>query len=106
MDKKIMGLSPLTEASFYVLLSFYNVNHGYGVIKNVENLTNGRLKIAAGTLYGIINSFLKHNVIELKSKDGTRSKKTYQITEEGLSLLNYEVIRLNELTKNAKEVLK
>ncbi len=105
MNKKFNELSPLTEASYYVLLSLYEQSHGYGVIKKVEELTKGRLVIAAGTLYGIIRSFLKHGLITLVDESGSRSKKIYKITNSGTELLNFEVKRLQELTKNAREVL-
>lgn len=105
MDKTVKKLTPLTEASFYVLLALNTPNHGYGVIKKVEELTSERLTLAAGTLYGIINTFLKFHLISLLEESGTRSKKTYQITPLGKELLGYEVQRLDELVRNAKEVL-
>lgn len=98
--------SPLTEASYYVLLAFNKPNHGYGVIKQVEELTDKRLVIAAGTLYGIINTFLKHKLIVLIEKSGGRSKKTYEITDLGRQLLEYEVSRLESMSYHGKEVLK
>lgn len=106
MDVKLLKLTPLTEASYYVLLSLNTPNHGYGVIKRIEEMTDGRLNIAAGTLYGVISSFLKYELIKLIDESGSRSKKTYKITELGKELLEYEVNRLIELTNNAKEVLK
>lgn len=106
MNEKLKKLTPLTEASFYVLMALYEENHGYGVIKKVEELTDGRLTIAAGTLYGVISSFLKHELIELKEVKASRSKKTYEITTFGKELLEYELNRLQELVSNAKEVLR
>ncbi len=106
MKKNIRKLSPLTEASFYVLLAFHKPNHGYGVIKDVLLMTNDRLKLAPGTLYGVITSFLKHNIIELDSIEGSKKKKTYKITESGKELLEFETNRIKELLNNAREVLK
>ena len=41
---------PLTEAVYYILLSLYTPLHGYGIMQNVQKMTNGRLTIGAGTL--------------------------------------------------------
>ncbi len=105
MNKQVLKLSPLTEASFYILLSFTAENHGYGVIKKVKEMTNNRLILATGTLYGVINTLLKNNLIILKETTGTRSKKTYEITNIGKELLLYEQKRLQEMLQNSKEVL-
>ncbi len=104
--KSIEQLSPLTESSYYVLLSFLEENHGYGVIKLVKEMTSNRLVLAPGTLYGVITSLLKHDLIVLKDIKGGRSKKTYNITDTGKLLLQYEINRLKEMYENGMEVLK
>jgi len=104
LEKSLLKLSPLTEASFYVLLAFYQENHGYGVIKYVQDITNGRVILAAGTLYGVINALLKHQLIQLMSVEDSRSKKTYRITQRGKDLLQYEQLRLSEMLKAVKGV--
>ncbi len=105
MSKQLQKYSPLTEASYYILLSFYHTNHGYGVIKQVEKMTNGRVKLAAGTLYGTISTFLKNKLITLVDVEGPKKKKTYHITELGKELLLYEQSRLLEIVNNTKKVL-
>ena len=49
----------LTEGVYYILLSLLEPLHGYGIIQNVENLSGGRVRLAAGTLYGAINTLLE-----------------------------------------------
>lgn len=98
-------LSPLTEASFYTLLALKESNHGYGVIKKVEELTKNRIKLAPGTLYGIITTFLKYKIIVLDKVEGSKNKKTYKLTQEGISLLQDEVKRIIDMVEHAKEVL-
>ena len=44
----------LTEAVYYILLSLVEPKHGYGIMQNVEMLSGGRVRLAAGTLYGIV----------------------------------------------------
>ena len=46
----------LTEVTFYILLSLYMPKHGYAVMQFIEEKTNGRLSLGAGTLYGALNS--------------------------------------------------
>lgn len=49
----------LTETSFYILLSLYQPNHGYGIMQFIEDTTNGRLTLGAGTLYGALKNLQK-----------------------------------------------
>ncbi len=103
MDKIIERLSPLTEASFYILLSLRKPMHGYGIIKAVEEMTNGRLHLAAGTLYGALQNLQKYECIELYSFDkANKKKKEYVITDSGTKLLNYEIVRLENMIRHAK----
>ena len=54
-----MSNTALTEAVYYILLSLTEPMHGYGIMQNVESLSNGRVRLAAGTLYGAISSLLE-----------------------------------------------
>ena len=46
----------LTESTYYILLSLYHPQHGYGIMQQTEQLSGGRVRLAAGTLYGALNS--------------------------------------------------
>ena len=95
----------LTEATYYILLSLYNPQHGYGIMQEAERLSNGRVRLAAGTLYGALNAMVdKGWIIQLPVEDGSR-KKNYQLTAVGLSVLESELERLKELVRNGEEVL-
>ena len=95
----------LTEATYYILLALYQPRHGYGIMQQVEELSNGRVKLAAGTLYGALNTMVdKKWINQLPVVDGSR-KKNYQITPEGLIVLKNEIERLRELVKNGDEIL-
>lgn len=96
--------APLTEAVYYILLSLYTPLHGYGIMQNVKELTNGRLNIGAGTLYGALNTLLsKGYIVEHKSSDP--AKKEYLITEEGKFAVSTELARLKELVQNGEKIL-
>lgn len=103
MNQTIEKLSPLTEATFYILLSLRKPLHGYGIIKNVDELTGGRLHLAAGTLYGALQNLQKYKCIDLYSVDkSNKKKKEYIITELGAQLLAYEIDRLSMMIEHAK----
>ena len=95
----------LTEATYYILLALYSPRHGYGIMQEVEEMSNGRVKLAAGTLYGVLSNIIdKGWIILLPVEDGSR-KKNYQITDSGLKVLKDEVERLRELVTNDDRIL-
>lgn len=97
--------TPLTEALFYILLAVRTPNHGYGIIQDISEMTDGRVVLGPGTLYGAINSMLTKGWIRLYSEDKeSRKKKEYLITNTGREIFKNEVIRLNELVENAKKM--
>lgn len=98
--------SALTEAVYYILLSLKEPLHGYGIMQHVEKISNGRVKLAAGTLYGAINSLLEKNWVKAITSIEDSRKKDYQITELGLLALTQEVNRLKELYENGLEIIK
>lgn len=99
-----MGM-PLTESMYYILLSLINPNHGYGIMQQVEEMTEGRVTLGAGTLYGALSTLLDKKWIALYSADEeSRKKKEYVITGHGLAVLNDEIIRLEELLSNGRKV--
>ena len=95
----------LTEGVYYILLSLTGPMHGYGIMQKVEEMSQGRLRIAAGTLYGALSSLLEKGWI--RALDGAKDsrKKEYVITDEGRSVLQKELVRLEELVKNGHSVL-
>ncbi len=95
----------LTEGVYLILLSLTTPLHGYGIIKSVSEKTDGRVTLAAGTLYGAINNLLGRGwITELETEEGSR-KKEYIITEIGKDVLENEYRRLNQLVGLGKEVL-
>ena len=96
----------LTEAVYYILLSLLEPRHGYGIMQNAESLSNGRVKLAAGTLYGALNTLLEKGWITALPGERNSRKKEYVITETGLDALHQELTRLEELVTNGKALLK
>jgi len=97
--------TPLTEGLFYILLTVRTPNHGYGIIQDISEMTDGRVLLGPGTLYGAINSMLTKGWISLYSEDKeSRKKKEYLITNMGKEVFQNEVKRLNELIKNSRKI--
>ena len=100
-----MANLPLTEAVYYILLSLMEPMHGYGIMQNVETLSGGRVRLAAGTLYGAINTLLERGWITALPGAGDSRKKEYQITDLGKEAVAAEITRLQELLKNGRQIM-
>jgi len=95
----------LTEAVYYVLLSVIEPMHGYGIMKNVSTLSNNRVNLAPGTLYGAIDTLQKKNWIFALQGENNSRKKEYQITKIGEKILKAEILRLHELFENGEKIM-
>ena len=95
----------LTESTYYILLSLYEPRHGYGIMQQTEQLSRGRVSLAAGTLYGALTSMTEKGWIkQLPVADGSR-RKEYALTEKGLYILKNELDRLRELVQSGEIVM-
>ena len=95
---------PLTETVYYILLALLEPAHGYLILQKVEELSNGGVRMAAGTLYGAIENLLKLKFIRpVQSEDSRR--KVYMITEEGKEILRLDLERMQHMIKISKERL-
>jgi DNA-binding PadR family transcriptional regulator len=99
IEKVIKSYSPMTETAFYILLSLTEPRHGYGIIKHVEELTEGRLVLGSGTIYGTLTKMQRDEIITVYADD--KRKTIYEITDTGKALMRHEIGRLNELYANA-----
>ncbi|HLF91593.1 MAG TPA: PadR family transcriptional regulator [Anaerolineales bacterium] len=98
---------PLTEATYFILLSLApEPKHGYAIMKDVQELSHGRINFSTGTLYGAIKRLLEHNWIhrveESISDNNGQLRKAYALTELGRRILKAEVERLNALVQVAQ----
>jgi len=100
-----MPNAALTEAVYYILLSLIQPLHGYGIMQKVEALSNGRVRLAAGTLYGALNTLVEKGWIQALPGEKDSRQKKYQITKDGKSALADEIARLRELLTNGESIL-
>ncbi|MDT3427279.1 DNA-binding PadR family transcriptional regulator [Paenibacillus forsythiae] len=52
----------LSETTYYILLATIHPLHGYGIIKFINELTKGKVKLGPGTLYGALSIFVGKEV--------------------------------------------
>jgi DNA-binding PadR family transcriptional regulator len=91
------SLLPLTPAMFHVLVALADgETHGYQILKDVEELTGGAMRLSTGTLYGIIKRLLSDGLIResaASDKDDDR-RRTYALTAFGRDVARAEAARL------------
>lgn len=93
---------PMTETSFYILLCLREESHGYNIIRKVEELTAGEIRISPGTMYGSLSKMEKDNLIYFVREEEKR--KIYCITDLGKDVLALEMQRIERLYRNMMEV--
>lgn len=94
----------LTESVFYILLRLHNPAHGYALMKDIAEMTNNRVNLGAGTLYGALDTLQKKSWIRQLDNNPQDRKIEYIITDTGKKYFELELIRLEELLKNSKTV--
>jgi DNA-binding PadR family transcriptional regulator len=98
---------PLRGPTFLILLSLApGPRHGYAILKEVEGLSEGRVKLSTGTLYGAIERLLDQGWIRRVDdpipNDTNRERKAYELTELGRKVLSAETARLQKLVSVAQ----
>lgn len=93
---------PMTETGFYILLCLQQPMHGYGIVQQVEQLTDGEIRLSPGTMYGTLSKMEKDRIISFVREEEKR--KIYCITELGREVLQMEMRRIERLFRNVKEV--
>lgn len=96
---------PLTEAVYYLLLAFKTPLHGYGAMQYVEEISQNRVKLGPGTLYGAIKTLVGKAWIELVPATKNTRRKEYVLTEIGEEVLQAEMKRLEELLLNGQKIM-
>jgi DNA-binding PadR family transcriptional regulator len=92
---------PLSEPVVLILTSLASEpTHGYALLKDVEKLSGGRVRLSTGTLYGAIRRLLDDGWIErFEQQDTSRDKQAYRVTTKGRAQLHAEIARLRQLVQ-------
>ncbi len=94
---------PLTETTYYILMALCEPGHGYAVMQKVEEMSEGRVRIAAGTMYGALENLGKQKLIAPVASNDAR-RKMFQTTSEGYTVLQMEAQRLEHLLSVYKKI--
>lgn len=99
---------PLTEPTFYILLSLApGKKHGYAILKDVKDLSKMRVNLSTSTLYTAVGRLLDQDLIERLDDGGDDPnpglpRKSYTLTELGRRVLEAEAVRLQGMVKEAR----
>lgn len=95
-----MEALPLSEPVLLILLSLAGQpRHGYSILKDVEQMSDGRVVLSTGTLYGALRRLLDDDWIErFEEKESSRGRQAYRLTSQGRRNLQAEVSRMKHLT--------
>ena len=109
MTNQIDSPLPLTESTFFILLSLApGAKHGYAIVKDIRTLSDERIQLSTGTLYGALDRMLDLAWIERCDKPddpdqtGHRLRKYYRLTTLGQRILNAETKRMSTLVSLAR----
>jgi len=94
---------PLTEPVLLILLSLAGQSqHGYAILKDVERMSDGRVVLSTGTLYGALRRLLDDEWIErIEEQESSRGRQAYRLTSAGRRNLQLEIDRMKHLTRLA-----
>jgi len=93
----------VSEPVLLILLSLAEQpRHGYAILQDTARMSDGRVRLSTGTLYGALRRLLDEKWIErFKERDNSRGKQAYRLTAEGRRNLQMEVARMKRLTRLA-----
>src|SRR6185437_229162 len=95
---------PLTPALFHVLLSLVDgPRHGYAIMKEVAERTEGKVELGTGTLYGIVKRLLADGWIKESALGSDDRRRTYRLTPFGRRVALAEAERLQDLVLSARQ---
>lgn len=97
-EKEVEKYLPVTESTYYILLSLIEPLHGYGVMQKVDAISEGTVKIGPGTLYGAFQTLEKEGLIIKVGEEERR--KIYQLTAKGREVMMKQLDRLRIMVRN------
>lgn len=88
---------PLREPTYFVLASLLDGPlHGYAIIGRAEQLSDGRVRLSTGTLYGALDRLATAGLVAAGPEEVVegRTRRAYALTDDGLAVLTAEAERL------------
>ena len=89
---------------YYVLLALTKSQHGYSIMNTIQEISDGRVQVGAGTLYALLGRFESEEIIKQIAEEDR--KKIYALTDKGREVLSTEYKRLNQMTADGARFFK
>ena len=101
VDRNESSSKALSEPVLLILMSLADrPRHGYALLKDTEALSQGRVRLSTGTLFGALRRLLEDQWIErFEQEDTSRDKQAYRLTAMGRKQLELELDRMKQLTR-------
>ena len=108
IDPDASESKPLSEPVFLILTSLADQpRHGYALMQDIQQMSNERVMLSTGTLYGALRRLLEDGLIErFQQKDKSRDKQAYKLTVEGRRQVRLEMNRMKQLMRIAATRMK
>ena len=99
----------MSEQVFLVLTALAEEPlHGYAIVRAVDGLSEGRMRLRVGTLYGVLDRLVAEGLAERDREEvhQGRLRRYYRLTDAGVRVLSAEVARLSANVRAASSVLR
>jgi len=103
IQKELQKYLPLSESTYYIMVSLVEPRHGYGVMQYVEKISRQSVTIGPGTLYGAFANLEKEHLIRSVGEEDRR--KYFVLTDEGREVLAEQIRRLTIMAENGNLVI-
>lgn len=87
----------MTEQAFFVLTALLDgPRHGYGIVSSVADMSNGRVELKIGSLYGVLDRLVADGLVELDREEAHqgRLRRYFRISDSGRGALAEEASRM------------
>ena len=98
----VRASSSISEPSYFILAALLDGPlHGYGIIKQAAELSEGRVRLAAGTLYGALDRLAEEGLILADRREVVegRTRRYYRLTDQGVQALHREAARMEQAAR-------
>jgi len=105
---RVEDTKPLTEPVLLILTSLIDrPRHGYALLKDIEAISHGRVRLSTGTLYEALRRLIEDGSIErFDQEDTSRDKQAYRLTAVGRTRLLHELDRMKQIARAASARLR
>ncbi len=87
----------MREPTYFILAALQDEPlHGYAIVKRTQDLSDGRVRLTTGTLYAALDRLTREEMVRVAEEKvvNGRARRTYELTERGLSALHEEAARM------------